>query len=93
MRILDLDAVHDHFIADRDTVSDPSKLFFSSVFDSEARSPPLWDSISRQSSVPTLTLGVLRTPARQPVANLLMVFSIHKRLPTYARESAFDPEH
>jgi len=41
-------------------------------------------------SVPTLTLGALRTPARQPgtLANLLMAFWIHKRLPTYARESS-----
>jgi len=39
-------------------------------------------------SVPTLTLGALRTPARQPVANLSMVFWMRKRLPTYARESS-----
>jgi len=44
--------------------------------------------LDRLTSVPTLTLGALRTPARQPVANLLKVFWIHKRLPTCARESS-----
>ena len=46
--------------------------------------------LDRLTSVPTLTLGALRTPARQPgtLANLLMVFWIHKRLPTDARESS-----